>query len=163
MLSCIVAMDKHNVIGIKDKNKMPWHLPRDLQYFKAQTSGHTIVMGRKTFDSLGRVLPNRKHIVLTSSENSFPDDVEVIHDISDLLKSSQQQDEEIFIIGGGSIYKQLLPYVDKLYVTMIDETFSGDVYFPEIDYGIWQEVSREKGRKDEQNPYDYYFIQYTRK
>lgn len=163
MLSGIVAMDKNNVIGVKDENQMPWHLPRDLQFFKQQTSGHTIVMGRKTFESLGRVLPNRKHIVLTTSKASFPAEVDVIHNISDLISYSKQQDEEVFIIGGGSIYKQLLPYLDKLYVTMIDETFTGDVYFPEIDHAIWKEVSREKGIKDERNPYDYYFIQYIRK
>lgn len=163
MLSCIVAMDKNNIIGIKDENKMPWHLPRDLQYFKEQTSGHTIVMGRKTFESLGRVLPNRKHIVITTSDTSFPDEVDVIHHITDLIEISKRQDEEIFIIGGGSIYKQLLPYIDKLYVTMIDEAFTGDVNFPEIDHKIWTEISREKGLKDERNPYDYYFVQYMRK
>lgn len=163
MLSFIVAMDKNNLIGIKEGNKMPWHLPRDLQYFKARTTNHTIVMGRKTFESLGRVLPNRKHVVLTESEKTFPEEVEVVHDMYAWLKEAKSQDEEIFIIGGGTIFKQLLPYVDKLYITMIDDTFKGDVFFPEISDDEWMEVSCEKGIKDEKNPYDYYFLQYERK
>lgn len=162
MLSFIVAMDRNNVIGIKDGNKMPWHLPRDLQYFKARTLNHTIVMGRKTFESLGRVLPHRKHIVLTKSEKTFPEEVEVVHDMSIWIKEAKHIDEEVFIIGGGTIFEQLLPYIDKLYITMIDDVFEGDVFFPEIDEE-WVEVSREKGVKDERNPHDYYFLQYIRK
>lgn len=164
MLSFIVAMDKNNVIGMRDTNKMPWHLPKDLQYFKERTSGHTIVMGRKTFDSLGRVLPNRKHIVLTKSNHTFPDEVAVIHDFKEVLAlATEYPDEEIFIIGGGSIFEQFISYVDKLYVTTIDETFEGDVYFPEINPADWTQVNREKGDKDDRNPYDYYFTQYVRK
>lgn len=160
MISIIVAMDKNNVIGYK--NDMPWHLPRDLQFFKEKTTGHTIVMGRKTFQSLGRVLPKRKHVVLTKSDERFPEEVEVVHDIQDVIELGQKN-EEIFIIGGGNVYKQLLPYADRLYVTRIDEAFTGDVYFPQIPLDEFVEVSKEKGLKDEKNPYDYYFIQYERK
>jgi len=164
MLSFIVAMDKNNVIGQKDENRMPWHLPKDLQYFKERTSGHTIVMGRKTFESLGRILPNRKHIVLTRSNHNLPEEVEIVHDFSKVITlNNQHPDEEFFIIGGGSIYKQFLPYADKLYVTIINEAFEGDVHFPNISSDEWIEISREKGPKDERNPYDYYFLEYVRK
>ena len=160
MISIIVAMGKNNVIGYE--NKMPWHLPRDLQYFKEKTTGHTIVMGRKTFESLGRVLPNRKHVVLTRREIDFPEEVAVINDIQKVIDLSSDLEEELFVIGGGNIYDQFLPYADRLYVTLIEEEFKGDVYFPTIPLDEFKEVSREKGIKDERNQYDYYFIQYDR-
>ncbi len=161
MISFIVAMDCNHVIGFN--NQMPWHLPNDLKFFKETTTGHTIVMGRKTFESIGRILPNRKHIVLTKSNNNFPDEVEVVQDIESIIQLSESNDEELFVIGGGNIFKQLLPYADKLYVTLINETFEGDVFFPDISMEEWEEVSKEKGIQDERNPYEYYFIQYVRK
>lgn len=162
MLSLIVAMDKNNVIG-KD-NEMPWYLPNDLKHFKETTLGHTMIMGRKTFDSIGRVLPGRKTIVLTRSKQTFPEEVDVIHSIEEIhaLQKTNEADE-LFVIGGGELFKEMLPYADKLYVTVIDEAFDGDVYFPEIDPMIWEEISREKGLKDEKNMYDYYFLEYSRK
>lgn len=161
MISFIVAMDKNNVIG--QKNDMPWHLPRDLKFFKEKTTGHTIVMGRKTFESIGRVLPNRKHIVITRDGSNLPEEVEIFDDIKKVIDLATKTDEEIFVIGGGDIFKQLLPYADRLYVTFIDESFKGDVYFPEIPRDQFVEVSKVKGIKDEKNPYDYYFIEYERK
>jgi len=162
MLSLIVAMDKNRVIGYK--NDMPWHLPNDLRYFKERTTGHTIIMGRKTFDSLGRVLPNRKHLVLTRSERQFPEGVEAFHDIDDVLQYvNNNTDEEIFVIGGGQLFKMMLPHVDKMYITEIDEEFAGDVYFPSFKDAEWELTSKEKGPKDEQNPYDYYYLVYERK
>lgn len=162
MISLIVAMDKNNVIGFE--NKMPWHLPNDLRYFKEKTSGHTVIMGRKTFESIGRVLPNRKHIVLSKSGKSLPKEVTIVQNIESIVNlSNQHKDEEFFVIGGGNVYKQLLPYADKLYVTLIDESFKGDVYFPQISKEEWEEVEKEKGLKDDHNPYDYFFIQYKRK
>lgn len=162
MLSLIVAMDKNRVIGFN--NDMPWHLPNDLRYFKEKTTGHTIIMGRKTFDSLGRVLPNRKHLVLTRSERQFPEGVEVVHDIDDVLQYvNNNTDEEIFVIGGGQLFKMMLPHVDKMYITEIDEEFAGDVYFPSFKDAEWELTSKEKGPKDEQNPYDYYYLVYERK
>ena len=161
MISFIVAMDRNNVIG--HQNDMPWHLPRDLKFFKEKTTGHTIVMGRKTFESIGRVLPNRKHIVITRDGSNLPEEVEVIDDINKVIDLAMETDEEIFVIGGGNIFKQLLPYADRLYVTYIDESFEGDVYFPEIPRDQFVEVSKVKGIKDEKNPYDYYFIEYERK
>lgn len=160
MLSFIVAMDQNNVIG--NQNDMPWHLPNDLRFFKEKTTGHTIVMGRKTFESIGRVLPNRKHVVLTSKNNDFPEAVEVVHDVNTIIQRYKDMNEEVFIIGGGRIFEQLLDDVDRLYVTKINHSFEGDVFFPEIHDHEWAETNREKGLRDEKNPYDYDFIQYDR-
>ncbi|MCF0126912.1 MAG: dihydrofolate reductase, partial [Clostridia bacterium] len=128
MLSIIVAKAKNNVIG-KD-NKLIWHLPEDLKRFKAITSGHTIIMGRKTFESLGRVLPNRHHIII-SKENKLDIDnenVEIINDIS-LIDKYINDEKEHFVIGGASIYKLLMPYCKKMYITEINMEFDGDVFF----------------------------------
>ena len=162
MLSIIVAVANNNVIG-KD-NKLIWHLPEDLKRFKELTTGKTIIMGRKTFDSLGRVLPNRKHIVLTKNKDLSIENeaVTVINNIQD-LKKYINEDEETFIIGGGAIYKMLLPYAKKIYITKIHETFEGDTYFPEINEQEWTIEKREKGKTDEKNPYNYEYITYIRK
>ena len=162
MLSIIVAVAKNNVIG-KD-NKLIWHLPEDLKRFKRLTTGHTIIMGRKTFESLGRVLPNRKHIVLCNDAEMNIDDenVEVIDSI-DKIEKYENSEEGNFVIGGASIYKLLLPKASKLYITKINQEFDGDVYFPEIDENEWKIVEREQGIKDEKNPYDYEYITYVRR
>lgn len=161
MLSIIVAVAENNVIG-KD-NKLIWHLPEDLKRFKKLTTGHTIIMGRKTFESLGRVLPNRKHVILCNDMelNIEDENVEMLEDIS-MLKQYIDSTEENFIIGGATIYKLLLPYANKIYLTLIHEKFEGDVFFPEIDEREWKIVETEKGLKDEKNPYDYEYITYTR-
>lgn len=161
MLSFIVAMDKNRVIG-KD-NDLPWHIPNDLQFFKEKTTGNTIIMGRKTFDSLGRVLPNRKHVVLTRTKQKYPDGVEVVHTIEDIIAYHEaHKDEELFIIGGGHLFTQLLPYANRLYITEINESFEGDVFFPEINKHDWKETSRIKGTQDEKNTYEYDFVTYDR-
>lgn len=161
MLSIIVAVAKNNVIG-KD-NKLIWHIPEDLKRFKKLTTGHNIIMGRKTFESLGRVLPNRKHIVLCNDAelNIDNENVEVLDNI-EKLKKYEESEEENFVIGGASIYKLLLPKVAKLYITKINQVFEGDVYFPEINEQEWKIVDREKGLKDEKNPYDYEYVTYVR-
>ena len=162
MLSIIVAIAKNNVIG-KD-NKLIWHLPEDLKRFKKITTGHTIIMGRKTFESLGRVLPNRKHIVLCNDAQLNIDDknVEIINSV-DKLEKYENSENENFVIGGASIYKLLMPKANKLYVTKINREFEGDVYFPEIDEKVWKVVETEKGLKDEKNPYDYEYVTYERR
>jgi len=161
MLSTIVAIAKNNVIG-KD-NKLIWHLPEDLKRFKNITSGKVIIMGRKTFESLGRVLPNRKHVVLCNDMemNIDNENVEILNSI-DKLDKYINSEEECFVIGGATIYKLLMPYVEKLYITRINQEFEGDVYFPEIDEQIWKEVAREKGIKNDENPYDYEYITYKK-
>ena len=161
MLSIIVAKAKNNIIG-KD-NKIIWHLPEDLKHFKNITTGHTIIMGRKTFESLGRVLPNRKHIIFSNnpSFNVNDENVKVVHsllEIQDLIEGK----EEAFVIGGAMIYNFLMPYVKKMYVTEIDKEFEGDTFFPKIDDNMWKEISREKGIKDDKNNLDYYFVTYER-
>ena len=162
MLSIIVAVAKNNVIG--EDNKLLWHLPEDLKRFKRLTMNKNIIMGRKTFESLGRVLPNRKHIVLCNDMNLIIDDenVLVLDDISKLDNYINSKDEN-FVIGGATIYKLLMPYVSKLYLTHIDEYFEGDVYFPEIDLNIWKKISEEDGITNEENPYSYKYVTYIRK
>lgn len=162
MLSIIVAVAENNVIG-KD-NQLIWHLPEDLKRFKQLTTGHTIIMGRKTFESLGRVLPNRKHIILCNDMEMKVEDekVEILKDIS-MLKEYIDSDEENFVIGGATIYKLLMPYAKKLYLTLIHEEFEGDVYFPEIKQEEWQVIGREKGIRNEENPFDYEYITFSRR
>lgn len=162
MLSIIVAVAENNVIG-KD-NKLIWHLPADLKRFKEITTGHTIIMGRKTFESLGRVLPNRKHVILCNDMemNVEDENVEILEDIS-MLDKYIQDTEEHFIIGGATIYKLLMPKANKIYLTLIHEKFDGDVYFPEISDEEWKIVDRTAGITDEKNPYNYEFITYVRK
>ena len=162
MLSIIVAVAKNNVIG-KD-NKLIWHLPEDLKRFKRLTTGHNIIMGRKTFESLGRVLPNRKHIVLCNDAelNINDEKVKIIDDVNK-LEEYINSDEENFVIGGASIYELLLPKTEKLYITKINQEFEGDVYFPEIKDNEWKIIEREKGLKDDKNPYDYEYVTYIKK
>ena len=162
MLSIIVAIANDNVIG-KD-NKLIWHIPEDLKRFKRITDGKTMVMGAMTFLSLGQVLPNRKHIVLCKGVDLDvkDDNVILLEDLNDLNKHIKD-DEEVFIIGGGTIYKLFLPMADKLYITWINQDFDGDTFFPEIDESLWEVVEREKGLKNEENPYDYEYVTYLRK
>lgn len=162
MLSIIVAIANKNVIG-KD-NTLIWHLPEDLKRFKTITSGKTIIMGRRTFESLGRVLPNRKHIVLCNDMemNIDNENVEIVGDIKCLDKYINS-DEENFIIGGATIYRLLMPYANKMYITKINQDFDGDAFFPEIKEEEWEIINTEQGIKNDENPYDYEYITYKRK
>lgn len=162
MLTIIVAVANRNVIG-KD-NKLIWHLPEDLKRFKSITTNHKMIMGRKTFESLGRILPNRKHIILCNDMEMdiTNENVEVLDDISKLDKYINSE-EECFVIGGATIYKLLMPYSNKMYITKIDQDFEGDVYFPEIKEEEWEIVSKEKGLTNKENPYNYEYITYVRK
>ncbi len=161
MLSLIVAKAKNNIIG-KD-NQLIWHLPEDLKRFKQITTGHTIIMGRKTFESLGRVLPNRHHVILCNDANMEIDDenVEILEDIS-MLDKYIKDEEEHFVIGGATMYRLLMPYCTKMYITEINKDFEGDVSFPEIKQEEWKVTKREKGLKDEKNPFDYEYVTYER-
>ncbi len=155
-------MDEQNLIGAN--NDLPWHLPNDLKFFKEKTTGHTIIMGRKTYEAIGRPLPNRNNIVITRGDAAFPDEVTVIHDINPILKWNEEYpDEEYFVIGGATIFEQVLPYADRMYITLIKDTFEGDTYFPPFSAAEWTVTTKEKGKKDAKNPYNYYFIQYDRK
>src|SRR5690625_431947 len=162
MISLLVAMDQNRVIGLN--NDMPWHLPKDLKFFKQKTVGHTIVMGRKTFNSIGRVLPDRKHVILTRNKNViFPEGVAVLHDISEIKDlDNNHPNDELFIIGGGKVFEQVLPIAERMYITLIDETFEVYVYFLSFCEEEWTLTCKVAGEKDEKNPYDYFFLQYDR-
>ena len=161
MLSIIVAKAKNNIIG--KGNQLIWHLPEDLKRFKQLTTGHTIIMGRKTFESLGKVLPERKHIVFSQNPDFkiHDENVRVVHSMLEIQEYIENK-EENFVIGGAMIYNLLMPYVTKMYVTEIAQDFEGDAFFPRIDTNIWREVSREKGIKDEKNPLDYEYAVYEK-
>lgn len=161
MISFIFAMDRNRLIG-KD-NDLPWHLPRDLKYFKDVTSGHTVIMGRKTFESIGKPLPNRRNVVVTTNGELDLPGARNAHSADEAVRFAKESGEECFVIGGSTLYTELLPYADKLYMTKIDEAFEGDRYFPEFSEDEWEIVSRQKGVKDEENPYNYEFLVYQRK
>lgn len=158
MISIIVATDKNNLIG-KD-NDLPWRIPADLAYFKKITSGSTVVMGRKTYESIGKPLPNRRNIIL-SRKGFSAEGCDTLHSLEE-VKAHVQDNEELFIIGGAHIFKEALRFADFLYLTYIDEEFQGDTYFPSIDEKDWELLSEVKGIKDDKNPYDYYFRKYKR-
>ncbi|MFS0751623.1 dihydrofolate reductase [Oceanobacillus sp. 1P07AA] len=162
MISLLLAMDRNHVIGVN--NQLPWHLPKDLRFFKEKTTGNTIIMGRKTFESMGGALPNRKNIVLTKRTDVQYENTEIIHHIDEIKKwSKENPEEEYFVIGGANLFKQVMDIADRMYITWIDDSFSGDTFFPDFDKENWVLSSKIKGDKDEKNPYDYYFIQYDRK
>ncbi|MFW6282000.1 MAG: dihydrofolate reductase [bacterium] len=160
-LSIIVAMDKNRVIGCK--NKIPWYLPADLQYFKQTTMGSPVIMGRKTFESIGFPLPGRRNIIMTRDENYSAKGCEIVHSLQDVLKIFAGQEKETFIIGGAEIYRLFLPFADRLYLTIIDYEFSGDTYFPEIDFENWDSIEVKPGVTDDKNPYQYAYHVYERK
>lgn len=154
MISLVVAMAKHRVIG-KDK-QMPWHLPADLAHFKKITLGKPVIMGRKTFESIGKPLPGRRNIVITRQETKI-DGCEVFHSLEQAL-SAVAHEKEIMVIGGGSLYRQALPLAHRLYLTFIDLDVAGDTFFPEWNESEWQEMSTEKHFPDKKNPHAYRFV-----
>ena len=158
-VSLIVAMDKNRVIG-KD-NDLPWRLPKEFEYVKKTTMGHTLVMGRKNFESIGRVLPGRKNVILTRDKDFSFEGCVIAHSIKEVFELCKN-DEEIFIFGGEQIYEMFLPYVEKMYITKIDYAFEGDTFFPEVNYEEWDEVSVKLGTTDEKNPYTYHFHVYEK-
>jgi len=160
MISLLWAMDENRVIG--KNNDLPWRLPADLKYFKQVTMGHPVAMGRKTFDSIGRKLPGRENIIITRNLNYEQEGCTVLHTIEELVDYSKKF-HELFVIGGADIFDQCLPFADRLYITYIYHSFEGDTYFPPFDMEDWIEISRVKGDKNEQNPYNYDFVVYERK
>lgn len=162
-ISIIVAKGKNNVIG-KD-NDLPWHLPGDLRHFKKTTTGHHLIMGRKTYESLGRPLPNRISIVLTrNKEYTVPEGHYVVHDLSAALEiCNAKRLEQVYVLGGAEIFKIALPYTDELVITEVDASPEGDTFFPAIEDAEWLMVSREGFPADEKNEYNYSFVTYQRK
>ena len=161
MLSIIVAKGKNNIIG--KENKLVWSLPADMKRFRELTTGHVIIMGRKTFESLGKILPNRKHVVFTQNPDFKVDDenVQIVHSMLE-IKEYIDTAEENFVIGGAMIYSLLMPHVTQMYVTEINKDFEGDTFFPKINLDIWKETRREKGTQDEDNKFDYDFVTYEK-
>ncbi|WP_286886250.1 dihydrofolate reductase [Aneurinibacillus sp. UBA3580] len=161
MLSMILAMDKER--GIGKENKLLWHIPEDLQYFKKLTSSRTVIMGRKTFESIGKPLPNRTNIILTRNTSYKAEGCLVYHSIDDILSEIVEPGgkRETFIIGGEEVYRLFLPHADRLYVTQVNAVFDADTFFPEISKEEWERTSKKKGSRD--TPYEYYFEVYERK
>ena len=159
MIALVVAMAENNVIG--KNNQLIWHLPADLNHFKNLTTGHPIIMGRKTYESIGKPLPNRTNIVITRQQDFKPEGVLVAHSLSEALMLAQQLDVNIFVIGGAEIYKQAMFLADTIYLTEVHQAFEGDTFFPEINTLLWVETEREEHQADEKNPYDYAFVKLT--
>jgi dihydrofolate reductase len=153
-VSIIVAIGENHAIG--KSNQLLWHMPNDLKHFKDITSGRTIIMGRKTFDSVGKPLPRRRNIVVTRQDITIPG-CEVVKSIEDGLALCKDEDE-VFIGGGAEIYKLAMHLTDRIYLTIIHKSFDADTFFPEIDKNEWKEILREDYQADEKNPYPYSFI-----
>ncbi|WP_443939672.1 dihydrofolate reductase [Pedobacter sp. MW01-1-1] len=160
-LSIAVAVGENWAIG-KD-NQLLWHMPADLKFFKETTSGHTVVMGRKTFDSVGRPLPKRRNIVITRAKDLKIEQVEVVNSLEEAIELTKQEEKPVFIVGGAEIYRQALPLCNTLYLTTIHHVFDADTFFPEINRTEWEEISKERHPADEKNPYDYTFEVLKRK
>lgn len=154
MISYLVAVDQNGLIG-KD-NDLPWHLPADLKYFKETTMGKTIVMGRKTFESIGKPLPGRHTVILTRDPDYQVEGCTIVHSPEEVIQS-KIKDQELFVIGGSAVFKAFEPYVKRLYLTQIDESFEGDTYFT-LDYSGWKEISSREGTLDEKNSYPHRFL-----
>lgn len=164
-LSLIVAAAENGVIG-RD-NKLPWHLPEDLKYFKRVTMGKPIVMGRKTFESIGRPLPGRTNIVITRNPDWQAEGVRALPTVEAALELAEEialidGAEELMVIGGAEIYRAALPLADRLYLTEVHAQVSGDALLPDIDWSCWRELGRERHAASDSNPYDYSFVVFDR-
>jgi dihydrofolate reductase len=159
IISIIVAMTDKRVIGIN--NQLPWHLPGDMKWFRQNTLGKPVVMGRKTFESIGKPLPQRTNIIITRDQNYHVEGCITVHSIEEAISAAADADE-LMIIGGSSFYEQMLPQTDRLYLTLVHADIEGDAWFPVVDLNQWQEVTKEDYAADEKNPYPYSFIQLER-
>ena len=155
MISLIAAIGKNNELG--KKNALLWSLPADMKHFRETTSGHTVIMGQKTFESIGRPLPNRRNIVLTQDKNLKIAGVEIVYSPEE-VENLLDKDTENFVIGGGMIYKLFIDKADRLYITHVDASFpDADTFFPEIIPVVWNEISHQEHKKDSENPFNYTF------
>jgi dihydrofolate reductase len=160
MITLVVALGRNREIG-KD-NQLLWHMPKDLQHFKDITSGHPIVMGRKTYESIGKPLPNRTNIVVSRKQNWFEEGILIVGSLKEALKFAKKIDDEVMVIGGADIFKQTIEVADKLQVTLVDESFEADTFFPVINEKDWALVAEEKHEKDEKNIFNFSFQTYER-
>ncbi len=159
MISMIVAMAENRAIG--KNNELLWHLPKDFQHFKSVTMGKPILMGRKTFESIGKALPGRKNIVITRDNNFTAEDIVIVHSITAALEATEEFDD-VMVIGGASFYEQMLPVTETLYLTVVHQDFEADAFFPEIKAEEWEVVEQVKHEADEKHAYPYSFITYRR-
>jgi len=153
-------MGEKNEIG--SGNQLLWHLPKDLKHFKDLTSGHPIIMGRKTYESIGKALPNRTNIVVSRKKNWFQEGILIVGSIKEAVKFAKKIDENIFIIGGGNVYEQTMEIADRLEVTLVKANLEADTYFPKINYKIWKKTEETCHEKDEKNQYDFCFQTYEK-
>lgn len=155
MITIIAAIGNKNALG-KD-NQLLWKLPKDLKHFKTLTENHPVVMGRKTYESIGKALPNRTNIVVSRKENWFQEGILIVSTLKEALKFAKKINEDFFVIGGGEIYKQTIEIADKLEITQVNGDFEADTFFPKIDPKIWQKTDEECHSKDDKNEYDFCF------
>ena len=155
-------MGENRVIG--NRGKIPWHLPADFAHFKAVTTGHPVIMGRKTFESIGRALPGRTNIVITRDADYKREGIVAVPSADAALDAARSAEgaDEVFILGGGEVYKLFLGRADAVYLTKIMGTFDGDAFFPELDEKEWKLVDSKPQKKDEKNPFDYTFLIFSR-
>jgi dihydrofolate reductase len=158
MIASIVAVANNWCIG--NNNELPWKQKADLQYFRTTTKGSVVIMGRKTYESIGRPLPKRRNIIITRQQDYSAPGIEVCHSLQEAIATATSDDiaQPVFIIGGAQIYAQSMPLIDRLYVTYINTVVDGDAFFPEVDLSQWQEVSRISHPADEDNQYSYDFV-----
>ncbi|MBU1424035.1 MAG: dihydrofolate reductase [Gammaproteobacteria bacterium] len=159
-LSIIVAMARNRTIGVN--NTLPWRCPEDLKHFKTLTMGHHMIMGRKTFDSIGKPLPGRTTVVVTRNAELKIEGCTIAHSLQEAIDVCAG-DPEIFIVGGADLYRQAVSLVDTLYITEIQQDVEGDAHFPEFDASVWQEASREVRSQETPQPLEYHFVTYRRK
>lgn len=159
ILSLIAAVSRNNVIG--HDNRLVWHMPADLKHFKNLTSGHSIIMGRKTFESIGKPLPNRRNIIVTRQQDFEAEGCEVFNNLQAAIDACENEDE-VFIIGGEQIFSQSIPAADKIYLTRIYKDFEGDIKFPEFSLSEWRLTKYLRHHADEKNPFEYSFSEYER-
>ena len=159
-ITLVAAIASNNVIG--KENSLPWNIPEDLKRFKQMTSGHTILMGRKTFDSIGRPLPNRQNIVMTKDENFEREGIKVINDFDEALELIKKSNEDVFVIGGSKIYELFEPVANSLAITRILKDFEGDAFFPDINWDLWQ-IEKEEKFFDEKSNVECKLIEYSKK
>lgn len=159
MISIIVAVAENGVIG--DKNALLWHISEDLKHFKSVTTGHPVIMGRKTFESLGRPLPNRENVVITRQNIALPD-CRIVHSLDDAL-AAYPEDEEVFVIGGGQVYAEAMPRADRFYLTRVLHAYEGDTCFPAWNRADWRLVASERFEHGAAYPHPFVFETYERR
>ncbi len=161
MISLIAGIGKNYELGTK--NALLWDMPNDMKHFRDTTRGHTVIMGQKTYESMGKPLPNRRNIVVTRNKDFQAEGVEISYSLEDTIESFKNSPEEVFVIGGGEIYKQTIDKADRLYITHMDATFpEADAFFPEIIPIVWNEVSHEENKADDKHAFDYTFSVYEK-